>query len=91
MSSGFPPSTSAGGDDDKSGFPPLKSKVVVLSIRRLRVVVDRVSPPSRHEESRSGNPKGLVGCMEQGKPSSPTNRVKLLDQTRNPTHLLSAN
>ena len=33
---------------------------------------------------------GLVGGMEQGKPSSPTNRVNLLDQAWDPTHLLSA-
>ena len=81
--SGFPPSmTRYGGGDDKSGFPPFKSQMLVLSIRRVRVVVDRVSPPSRHEESRSGNPTGLMGRMEQGNPSSPTNRVNLLDQTR---------
>jgi hypothetical protein len=28
-----------------------------------------------------GNPTGLVGLMERGKPPSPTNRFNLLDET----------
>ena len=70
--------------------PPLKSQVVGPRTGRVRVIVDRVSPPSLHVGSTSGNPTGLVGCMDQGKPSSPTNRVNLLDQARDPTRLLSA-
>jgi len=70
--------------------PPLKSRVVGPRTRRVRVVADRVSPPSLHVGRTSGNPTGLVGGMEQGKPSSPTNRVNLLDQARDPTRLLSA-
>ena len=90
--SGFPPSmTRHGGGGDKSGFPPpLKSQVVGPHTRRVRVVADRVSPPSLHVGSTSGNPTGLVGGMERGKSPSPTNRVNLLDQARDPTRLLSA-
>ena len=70
--------------------PPLKSQVVGPRTRRVRVVADRVSPPSLHVGRTSGNPTGLVGGMERGKPPSPTNRVNLLDQARDPTRLLSA-
>ena len=80
MSSGFPPR-----HRQEVGLsrvsPPLGPKTVAGSVQR--VAVDRVSPPSRHMErgKSSGNPTGLVGHMERGKPPSPTNRINLLDGT----------